>query len=120
MNSLKNQSGQVMIIALIVLGFVLLNTLFIIGGSVVYFQNSHYSIEAQQAINLAEAGIDKAIASLNVSAGSYSGDNEIVLDTGSVSINITSPNPNSRLVEATGYVPNKTNPKAKRTVKIQV
>ncbi len=120
MKKLEPQSGQIMLVALIVLGFVLINTLFIIGGSVLYFQNSHYSIESQQAVNLAEAGVDKAIVSLNTSAGAYNGDNELVIPTGSISISVTSPNPNLRVIESTGYIPSKANPKVKRTVQIQV
>ncbi len=118
--NINTQSGQIMVISLIVLAFVLINTLFLIGGSVLYYQNSSYALEATQALNLAEAGIDKAIVSINNTAGSYNGESEISLPPGDISINITSPTANTRTIEATGFIPSKSNPRAKRTIKIQL
>ncbi|MFA5933329.1 MAG: choice-of-anchor R domain-containing protein [Microgenomates group bacterium] len=112
-----NQSGQVLVLAIIVVGLVLVNSLAIIGGANIYSQNTNYSVTSTQAINLAEAGVEKALASLNL-GGSYSGDTEIKLDEGSISIKVTSPNQSSKIIEATGYVPSKSNPKSQRTVKI--
>lgn len=114
---IAKESGQVLVLAIIVVGLVLVNSLAIIGGASIYRQSTNYSVISTQAINLAEAGVEKALASLNL-GGSYSGDTEIALDEGSISVKVTSPNQTSKIIESTGYVPSKSNPKSKRTVKI--
>lgn len=112
----SNQQGQVFILSLIVVGLVLANTLIIIGGSQVFNQNTNYMIQTAQAVNLAEAGVDKALASLNASGGSYQGESETPLEGGSFSVAITTAN-NTKFIESTGYIPSKNNPKVKRTIK---
>lgn len=111
------EQGQVLVLAVIVVGLVLVNSLAIIGGANIYSQSTNYSLFSAKATNLAEAGVEKALASLNL-GGTYSGDTEIQMDTGSVSIKVTSPNQSSKIIEATGYYPSKAEPKATRTVKI--
>ncbi len=113
------QSGQIFILALIVLTLVTVSTIAIISGSLTFFQNSKYTLEAIQALNLAEAGIDKAVATLNASGGSYSGEEETFLGVGSYSVSVSSKDAGTKIITATGYIPNKSKPKVKRTVKIQ-
>lgn len=121
---MRNQLGQVFILALIVLTVVTISTVAIIGGALTFNQNSKNSTEMIQATNLAEAGIDKAVASLNKSGGNYNGEgvgtNGIELGPGEYTVTITSKNASTNLVSSTGYVPNKVNPKAKKTVQIEV
>ncbi|MBI2337871.1 hypothetical protein HYU95_01695 [Candidatus Daviesbacteria bacterium] len=117
-NSLKGQSGQILIMVFIALGIVLFTVLFMIGGAQVYFQNASYTANAEKATALAEAGVDKALASLNKTGGSYSGEAETDLGDGSYSVTVTSIDAATKLIEATGYVPNKDQPKTKRTIKI--
>lgn len=114
---MKKQSGQILVLAMIVVGFVLINTLIIISGATLYSQNSNYSLQATQATDLAEAGVNKAIASLNKNS-SYVGENETLFENGSYSVSVTSPNASTKIIEATGYIPDKSNPKSKKTVKI--
>ncbi len=113
------QSGQVAVMALIVLGLIIINTLAIVGGSLTFSANTKYSTEVSQATNLAEAGIDKAVASLNATGGSYIGESETFLDPGSFSVSVTSKDASTDIIKSTGYVPNKSNPKSKRTIQIQ-
>lgn len=101
------------------LGIVLFTVLFIVTGAQIYFQNSNYAIQAEKATALAEAGIDKAINSLNKTGGAYNGETETVLGDGSYSITITTTDAATKVIESTGFLPNKTNPKVKRTIKIQ-
>lgn len=115
---LRSQSGQMLVLVMAALGVVLFTVLFVIGGSLIYYQNSTYSYQAEVASTLAEAGIDKAIASLNKTGGSYNGEEETVLGDGSYGVKITSTDATTKLIEATGYVPNKASPKAKRTIQI--
>lgn len=116
---IRNQSGQVFILAIIVLFLVLINTILIISNSLIFFQNSRYSLQSIQASGLAEAGIDKAIASLNKTGGEYSGDSEINLGVGSFSTKVVSKDAAVSVIESTGYIPNKESPKVKKTVRME-
>lgn len=115
---IRKQSGQILVVVFVALGVVLFTVLSIVAGAQVYFQNASYSVDAEKAIALAEAGIDKAINSLNKTGGSYSEETETVLDDGSYSVFITSKDSATKVIEATGYIPNKTAAKVKRTIKI--
>lgn len=117
----NNQSGQIFILALIVLALVMVSTVLIISGALNFFQNSKYTVESSQALNLAEAGIDQAVATLNATAGSYNPDpnQEIALGNGTYTLSITSISSLNKKIEAIGYVPNKSNPRAKKLLKLQ-
>lgn len=117
---LNDQKGQIFILAIGVLLIVLVTTVVLISSAFTYSASSRYSVDALQANQLAEAGIDKAVAALNTSAGSYSGDVETTLGNGSYDVNVTSIDANNKIIEATGYIPNKSEPKTKRTIKIQI
>lgn len=114
------QNGQILVLAVVILTLVLITTLGLISGSLTYFQSSKYSIESSQAENLAEAGIDKAVAALNESGGTYNGEDETLLGGGSFSVTVADKDASTKIIESTGYIPNKSSPKAKRVVKIQI
>lgn len=113
------QSGQMLILVFVALGVVLFTVLFVIGGSQVYYQNSQYSFQAESVVAIAEAGVDKALASLNKTGGSYNGETETSLGDGSYSVTVANKDAASKILTVTGYIPNKTNPKIKRTITIQ-
>lgn len=113
-----SQRGQILVVVIAALGVVLFSVLFIIAGAQLYFQNSRYSVDGEKATLLAEAGIDKAINSLNKTSGSYIGEAEAVLEGGSYSVTVTTKDAATKVVESTGYVPNKTNARVKRIAKM--
>jgi hypothetical protein len=115
-----NQKGQLFLLAIIVLTLIMINTIIFITQTLLFSQNSKYSLDSMGALNLAEAGLDKAVASLNVQAGAYTGENETFLGNGSYSVSVTSKDASTFLIQSTGYIPNKTIPKVKKTVKIQI
>ncbi|KKQ66425.1 MAG: hypothetical protein US86_C0005G0036 [Candidatus Daviesbacteria bacterium GW2011_GWA2_38_24] len=108
------------ILTTIVTTLVLFSTVLIVSGSVLFKSNSSYSLETVQALNLAEAGVDKAVATLNKTGGNYAGEDETSLGIGSYSVKITSIDSGTKYVEATGYIPNKQTSKAKKTVRVKV
>lgn len=116
---LSKDTGQILILTLVVISLVLFTTLFIISGSLLYSQNTNFSLQTAQAINLAEAGVDKAVASLNVTAGSYTGDSLTPFGEGEYSVAVTTLG-NNKVIESTGYIPSKDNARAKKVVKIQI
>lgn len=113
------ESGQILIIVFVALGVVLFSVLFIIAGAQIYFGNAQYAYEAEKATFLAEAGIDKAVNSLNQSGGSYNGETETFLGEGSYSVTITAKDAGTKIISATGYIPDKTQPKVRRSLKIE-
>jgi hypothetical protein len=108
------ESGQLLLLAIIVIAILLVNTLLITSGSLRLSQNSKFTLTQLQALNLAEAGVDKALASLNTTAGSYTGQSETALGPGSFEVTVTSPNTTTKTITSTGYIPNKTNYKTKK------
>lgn len=114
----QKQSGQILIVVFVALGLVLFTVLSVVAGAQIYFQNSTYSIDREKATALAEAGIDKAINSLNKTGGSYGGETEIPLGEGSYSVLVTSKDAVTKVIEATGFVPNMSKARAKRTIRI--
>ncbi|MDO8498444.1 MAG: hypothetical protein Q7S44_01535 [bacterium] len=120
MKSKSKEKGQVLVLALVVVGLVMVNTILIAGGSLIFFQNSTYSVQSSQALNIAEAGVDKALASLNANPEGYNGESETPLGPGSFSVEITTKDASTDIIKATGYIPNKTSPKVKRTVSVEV
>lgn len=106
--------------SLMILTLLVVNSVLIIGSSLSYNQSAKYSLQDVQAINVAEAGLDKAITALNKTAGSYNGESEISLGDGSYEVTVSSIDSTNKKITATGYIPNKSNPKVKRTVTMQV
>lgn len=115
---IKKESGQILVLVFIALGVVLFTVLFLIGGAQLYFQNASYSVDAEKATALAEAGVDKALVWLNKSGGAYNGEAETLFGDGSYSVIVTSKDATTKILQVTGYTPNKDNPKVKRTITI--
>lgn len=109
------QRGQILVLTLVVVGLVLINSVFVISNSLLSFENSGYSLNKIKALNLAEAAVDKALVSLNATAGAYVGETNTAFGGGVFDINITTIN-NTKTIQATGYIPNKTNPKSKKII----
>ncbi|MDZ7799119.1 MAG: choice-of-anchor R domain-containing protein [Patescibacteria group bacterium] len=113
-----NNKGQILAIVVTFLGVSVLLTAvlisFIIGNN--YIVQKRY--QQKIAFNLAEAGIDKAIEEINQDS-SFSGEN-VDLDLGSFSNNVTSLSGNTMQIESTGYYPSAAQAKTSKTVRAQI
>lgn len=118
MTEMRTERGEILLVVIAALGVVLFSVLFIIAGAQIYFQNSKYSADKEKATLLAEAGIDKAINSLNNTAGAYLGESEKSLGVGSFEVVVNTVDVATKTISATGYVPNKLNAKAKRVITV--
>ena len=114
------QAGQIFLMVIMVVGVVLISVLVLIAGAQLYYQNATTVVSSEKAITLAEAGVDKAITALNKTGGTYSGDSEMVLGEGSFSVTMTTKDSATKIIESTGYIPNKTSPKFRKTIRVQV
>src|SRR3989344_8425210 len=119
------QRGQVMIIALFFLAVVLIIASSLFSRVADFIRFGSNSVQNEQAIELADAGIDYATQRLNDLAGAYpnqlgEGTDTQILSTGEVVIQVENKSQNLRTIKATGYIPNSTSPSAKRTVTTDV
>ncbi len=114
-----DEKGQILVIVFIAVGVVLFTVLSVIAGAQIYYSNSTYTVNAEKATALAEAGVDKALASLNKNP-SYIGESETILGDGSYSTTITTKSTNVKAIQSTGYIPSKDNPKVKRIINFLV
>lgn len=117
---IKKEGGQILVVVFVALGVVLLSVLSLVAGAQVYFSNSNFTYNNEQATALAEAGVDKAITSLNKTGGSYNGEAETTLGDGTYSVTITTKDAATKVISSTGYIPNKAKAKTKRIVQTTV
>lgn len=112
-----DEAGQTLLFVIIITTAVLFSVLVLIGGAQLYFQSSNASVMDEKALNLAEAGVDKAIVAINKNEN-YSGEDSQFGD-GEFSVSVTSKDANTKLIESKGFIPSQDHPKAKKQVKIQ-
>jgi hypothetical protein len=112
--------GQILIFAII-----LVLIIFVLASALLSFSTfnlfaSHQNYLRLQALSYAEAGVEKAVNSLNVDPA-YLGEENTPFDKGAFTVKIISTGfSTSHLLQVTSYIPNATNPKIKKTVKVEV
>ncbi len=118
---MKNH-GQVLIISLIFMVIILV----LVGALLGYIhQNTiagRRALAQEQALQLADAGIDKAVWQLNQTGGSYSGETDTALGgvQGVFDVSVANISQDTKEITATGYVPNKVSPIRTKQVKVRV
>ncbi len=106
------------------LSLVFLGIFFAVGTSYLNFvtigaRAARVNVASAQALALAEGAMDKAAYELNQGA-SYSGETNTPLGNGVFTVAVSSIDSSTKLITATGYVPNSTNPIATKTIKTKV
>ena len=117
---MKNQQGQVLIIAVIFLSVILL---LVAGLSGYVLQNARAgrtAFTSEQALQLADAGIDRAVWQLNQTAGAYAGETGTVLGAGTFTVAVANISSSVKELTATAYIPNSANPIVTKQEKVQV
>jgi len=119
----KLKSGQVLIIAIVFLAVILIVSASLFSRVADFLRFGTNSIIREQATHLAEAGVDNAIWQLNETGDNcispYCG-SEQVLGSGSFIVTVADKSPILKTITSTGYIPNATSPKSKRTIKTDV
>ncbi len=115
-----NQSGQMFILATVVLTLLLINTVLIIGNAMTFSQVSDYSVKSVEVEYLAEAGLDKAVASLNKTGGTYSGESDVVLGSGEYSISVIDKDLNTKIIKSKAAIPSFDEPKATKEIQVEI
>lgn len=116
---MRRQNGQIIILTLIFLAIILLLSSVLLGLVGQNVQATRRALAKEQALFLAEAGIDRAVWQLNVTGGAYSGETDTVLATGVFDVGIVNISATVKEITATGYVPGKASPKAKTQIKVR-
>jgi hypothetical protein len=75
------------------------------------------AVASAQALNLAEAGIDKSFDQLNQNPN-YTGETDTALGAGTFSVSIAQTDSSTKQITSTACVPNCSNPLAQKTVKV--
>lgn len=115
------KQGQTMIIAIIFLAVVLILIASMFSRVANFLQLGAKSVGSEQARNLAEAGIEKALWQLNETAGAYTGEtNTQIGTTGTFTTTIENKSANLKTITSTGFIPNAANPRWKQVIKSDV
>ncbi|OGE10149.1 hypothetical protein A3A60_00595 [Candidatus Curtissbacteria bacterium RIFCSPLOWO2_01_FULL_42_26] len=112
--------GQVLIIAIVFFAVILVLVAALFSQVGIFLGFGSRGRMAEQATALADAGVERALYMLNQTAGNYYGDlTELPLGTtGTFFITVVDKGQYLKGIVATGYVPNSTNPKSQRTIKV--
>lgn len=84
-NYFKNQEGQIILIGLVFFAILILFSAAILGYITTYIKSEHQNIAKDEALRLAEAGIDKAAYELNQSSA-YTGESNTALGDGTFTV----------------------------------
>jgi len=118
------KSGQVLIIGIIFVAVASILTISLFSRVADFLHFGSNSILKEQATQLAEAGVDSALWQLNKTPGNcpsgYCGSEQTLGTTGSFIVTVQDKTSSLKTITATGYVPNATNPRVKRTIKVDV
>jgi len=117
----KGSPGQILIVGIVFMAVILILSAALFSRVTSFIRFNSNDITREQATNLAEAGVEKALWQLNQTAGSYPGETDTSLGTtGTFTTSIQPKTSTLKTITATGYVPNSTNPRAQRTIKADV
>jgi Tfp pilus assembly protein PilX len=118
-NCYNNQKGQIILVGLVFFGILILFSAAILSYISTNLKSESQNIAKVQALQLAEAGIDKAAYELNQDS-SYTGENNTALGSGTFTVSVSTVNSSTKSVTSIGYIPDSVNPKATRVVKTRL
>lgn len=111
-------SGQILVITLVVMLIIMALGGVLVSTVLIYSQHGKLAYAQERALQLAEAGVDKAIYQINQGAA-YNGESDVPLGSGTFSVTVTDAS-RKKIIESTGYVPSASSPQAKRTVRVEL
>lgn len=109
------QRGYVLLLALVFLGIFFTTATAYLNSVTISARSMRYNIASAEALALAEAGMDQAAYQLNQNP-SYTGEENTPLAGGVFTVAVSPIDASTKLVTATGYVPNSTSPLATKII----
>lgn len=117
----KLKSAQALVISIIFLAVVMILAASLFGKVADFIRFGGRSYLNEEATHIADAGIDYTLWQLNETGGSFSGIADTqVGNTGTFTTSVADAGTNLKKITSTSYIPNSTNPRAKRTAKVDV
>ncbi len=113
----SEQGGHIIIFTLVFLAVILVASVSLLSYTTLNLRGARTAYWDSQALNLAEAGIDKAIYEINQN-GNYSGESNASLSTGVYSVSVSTIDVNKKQIIATGMVPDASGSRAQKTVQV--
>lgn len=114
----KNKKSSALLNTIVFLSILTIIGLAIASLTLMGFKYISRAHKGAQALNIAEAGIDKALYELNKPDSVYKGEDDTPLDDGTFSIRVEDGAENTKIITSTGYIPTSTNYEIKKTVKV--
>lgn len=112
--------GQVLVLVIVFLTVILITTLSIFSLVSFFTRNATLGYFSEQALHLAEAGVDKAIYELNAQGSAYTGEANTVLADGTFTVAVSDVSFGVKEITSTGFIPNSQNSQAKKKIKVRV
>lgn len=112
------QQGQVLIISVIFFTVILVLVAALMQFVTQNTRAGRIALAQEQALQLADAGIDKALFRLNATAGTYTGETGTVLGSGTFDVNVAASG-NEREITVTAYIPTSAAPLVTKQVKVR-
>ncbi len=111
--------GQILLLSLIFSAVMLTTLAGLIEYTLQYTAVQRQRLGSEQALRLAEAGIDKAVYELNQNSN-YTGESNTALGNGTFTTSISSIDANTKRITSTGYIPSSARPVSSRQVQVNV
>lgn len=115
----SNQQGQILILGIVIMAILFTMSASLWGYTHIQVKASRQAVERSQALQLAEAGIDKAIAELNLDSN-FNGESAVAFGPGEFTTTVATVDSNNKTITSTGFIPDSSNPTSEVTVKMNV
>jgi hypothetical protein len=115
----RGEQGQIIILTLVFMLIMFAMSAALLGYTVVHVKGMRQTTAGVQALELAQAGVEKAIYELNQNS-TYTGETETAFANGEFTVTITNIDANTKQAQVTSYVPNSTNPTSTKTIKVRL
>lgn len=113
------EQGMVLLFGIVIMAVLFTLSTALWGYTSGQVKSSRQAVARSQALQLAEAGIDKAIYELNRNSG-FNGEVDVALSGGKFTTTVSTIDSTNKTITATGYVPDSSNPTEQVTVKVNV
>ncbi len=115
----RSAPGQILIISVVFLAAIIILSSTLFSRVTAYLKFGSNSVMREQAVNMAEAAVDKALWQLNQTGGSYAGETNTAIGTsGTFTVVVTDKSPGIKTITATGFTPNAATPKEKQVITV--
>ncbi len=115
----SQQNGFILIIGIVVMAILFTVSTSLWGYTSMQIKSSRQAVTQSQAMQIAEAGIDKAIYELNQDS-SFNGEAGVDVAGGEFTTSVSTIDSSNKQISSTGYVPDSTNPTDQITIKVKV